>query len=380
MDELEQFSALIGHIYEAAAAPDKWRDFGAAYVGLFPGTRAVVQVYDRQNLTVNVGRGNGYDPAFIQSFVDHYQHFNPFLSAHATRQENSIARIESLLPPSVFEKTEYFNDWWKPQSLKTGYNALLFQRPDRFMVFDVTDESGTLAQEQLRYMQLLMPHMQRAAQISRLIAGPRFDKHILLETLDRLAVGVLLLDNRKHLIHANRMARKYCSGDGLCISASGRLVAQAAADRALLDLALDRMANSNAKATPDAGATLAIRRQDKPPLSLLLSCLPGYTTLFEAFKATILIFVKAPEDRPMKIADRLAHRYGFTPAEARLLDALAAGTTLAEYAEARRLSVNTAKVQLRALLAKTDTRRQTELMLWLNAQATHFAALEEDGT
>lgn len=377
MDELERFSALVGQIYEAASAPDKWRDFGAGYVALFPGTRAVVQIYDKQNLTVNVGRGAGYDPDYIQSFVNHYQRFNPFLAVHAGRSENSIMRIEELLPPAEFERTEYFNDWWQPQGLVTGYNALLFQQPGRFMVFDVTDETGQSDQQQLRYMRLLMPHMQRAAQIGRLIARPRFEKHILLETLDRLAVGVLLLDKRKRLIHANRIARKYCMGDGLGLSADGRLYAVTHTDRTALETALERIGSADRKAIPDAGTPLAISRHEKPPLSLLISCLPGYSTLLEAFNATILIFVKAPEDRPANVAEQLARRYGFTMAESKLLDALANGSTLAEYAESRKVSINTVKVQLRALLAKTDTRRQSELLLWLNAQAANFTSTAE---
>jgi DNA-binding CsgD family transcriptional regulator len=54
--------------------------------------------------------------------------------------------------------------------------------------------------------------------------------------------------------------------------------------------------------------------------------------------------------------------FGLSPAEARMASALTAGRTLAEYANEAGLSRNTVRNQLSAVLAKTGTRRQTELV------------------
>jgi DNA-binding CsgD family transcriptional regulator len=63
----------------------------------------------------------------------------------------------------------------------------------------------------------------------------------------------------------------------------------------------------------------------------------------------------------------LRSAFGLTAAEAMLAIALCGGDCLAEFAGARGISIHTARTQLRALLAKTRTDRQAELVGLLTA-------------
>jgi DNA-binding CsgD family transcriptional regulator len=54
--------------------------------------------------------------------------------------------------------------------------------------------------------------------------------------------------------------------------------------------------------------------------------------------------------------------YGLTPAEARLADLLLEGCEVREAADRLRTTLETARFHLKRVLAKTGTRRQTELM------------------
>ena len=58
----------------------------------------------------------------------------------------------------------------------------------------------------------------------------------------------------------------------------------------------------------------------------------------------------------------LGQLYGLTLAEARLVEALLTGDTLQEYADRQGIRVNTARVYMKHVLAKTGTRRQAELI------------------
>ena len=58
----------------------------------------------------------------------------------------------------------------------------------------------------------------------------------------------------------------------------------------------------------------------------------------------------------------LTRLYGLTPAEARLAAALVAGQSLADFAAGRKITDNTARWTLKQVFAKTDTRRQAELV------------------
>ena len=63
----------------------------------------------------------------------------------------------------------------------------------------------------------------------------------------------------------------------------------------------------------------------------------------------------------------LAARYGLTNAEAELAEQLATGRSLAEVAQRRGRSLNTARTQLGGLLAKTGATRQSDLVRLLLA-------------
>jgi DNA-binding CsgD family transcriptional regulator len=63
--------------------------------------------------------------------------------------------------------------------------------------------------------------------------------------------------------------------------------------------------------------------------------------------------------------DALRATFRLTTAEARLASRLATGTSLDHAADALGIARNTARAQLRAVFAKTDTSRQAELVALL---------------
>jgi DNA-binding CsgD family transcriptional regulator len=61
----------------------------------------------------------------------------------------------------------------------------------------------------------------------------------------------------------------------------------------------------------------------------------------------------------------LRSRFDLTPAEAQIALGIAGGKTLAAIAEARSVSVSTAREQLKSVFVKTGTHRQAELVALL---------------
>jgi DNA-binding CsgD family transcriptional regulator len=82
-----------------------------------------------------------------------------------------------------------------------------------------------------------------------------------------------------------------------------------------------------------------------------------------------LVIVADPEAAPQAPAGVLQKLYGLTPAEAGLTQALAAGRTLQEYADAAQVTCETARWRLKQVLATTDTRRQADLVRLLLSSA-----------
>jgi DNA-binding CsgD family transcriptional regulator len=58
----------------------------------------------------------------------------------------------------------------------------------------------------------------------------------------------------------------------------------------------------------------------------------------------------------------LSQAYRFTESEMRLLEKLVGGYSLSEIADARQLSLETIRTQLKSLFSKTGTHRQSDLV------------------
>jgi len=58
----------------------------------------------------------------------------------------------------------------------------------------------------------------------------------------------------------------------------------------------------------------------------------------------------------------LRNFYGMTVAEARLTEALVNGYSLQEYAERQRISIHTARTQIKSATAKAGAQRQVDLV------------------
>lgn len=74
---------------------------------------------------------------------------------------------------------------------------------------------------------------------------------------------------------------------------------------------------------------------------------------------TVALFIRSPEELPFS-DQGLRAQFGFTAAESALAAALASGISLAAYAETRKVSMNTVRSQLKGVLRKTCTKRQSD--------------------
>jgi DNA-binding CsgD family transcriptional regulator/PAS domain-containing protein len=78
-----------------------------------------------------------------------------------------------------------------------------------------------------------------------------------------------------------------------------------------------------------------------------------------------IIIVRDVEAHTARVIDDSARAYSFTPAEAALAHSLVQGRSLEDHADQRELRISTVRTQLRALLAKTGTVRQGQMISML---------------
>jgi DNA-binding CsgD family transcriptional regulator len=195
----------------------------------------------------------------------------------------------------------------------------------------------------------LPPQLQ---QLSR--AGADVGAEAAVLALDHLQLGVVLLRADGSTLVVNQAARGVLSeADGLSLSAGRTLQCR---DRATEARLRELMHPDAAR----AGAVL-VSRNGRRPLTLLVTRLDG-TGEAGGLRA---VFISDPERGVARAEEILARLYALTPAEARLAGELLEGRSLEDAADQLGITIHTARTHLRRIFGKTDTRRQSELVLLL---------------
>lgn len=203
-----------------------------------------------------------------------------------------------------------------------------------------------------------VPHIRRSCMIHKKFSEVKSVLATDTELLNRLPVGLVLFDKCGQAVFVNHMAESLirCSDD-FRLNTAGRCQADSANETRAL-----RQLISNAIELGQSNAMNLHRSSSSRPLSAIVVSLQNQTLPFIGSVPTVALFLSDP-DLPLDLDDGLlAQCYGLSPAEAKLATALLRGQTPSDYAKTRGISSNTVKTQLKQVLAKTRTNRQSELI------------------
>lgn len=177
------------------------------------------------------------------------------------------------------------------------------------------------------------------------------------DALEAIGSAALLLDSAGRVIRINRLAER-CFDAGLSLTGSRLAATDRASDRRLQILLREAL-------TPDGRIGHAVvERANLRPLVLQAQRLRGLAHAFFS-RAAIILLITDPDDRPPGNAAILRDLFGLTAAEAALAAGLLAGATLGEIAASHTVSYETTRSHLKAVLGKTGTHRQGELIALL---------------
>jgi len=237
---------------------------------------------------------------------------------------------------------------------------------------------GAITNDDIAMMRLFAPHIRRAITISDLMELKALEAEALSATLDRLAMGVVVVAGENRILHANEAARHMLANGGRIASHRGRLAARDAAADAELSKAIE-LARSDEAALGVAGIGVSLGSGDmQPALAHVLPLAAGEVRTRLMPQATAAVFISTPEPRAVPDLRALAQTYGLTPAEARVAERLLSGAgSLAEVAAGLDVSLATVKTHLSQVFAKTGVWRQSDLVALIHRMV---APVHYDGT
>jgi DNA-binding CsgD family transcriptional regulator/PAS domain-containing protein len=272
-----------------------------------------------------------------------------------------------LIDDKAFVRTEFYYDFVRPRvpvshvacgllTLDDGQQAILgIHRPR---------DAGAFRNDERLRLGRLMSHVRSALFVRSRLHQAQALAGSALAALDRLAVGVVLLTPGGHLAHANPMADRILRAeDGLAIRQGSIHAANPDQDRRLQAL-LGGARGTTFATTPirKAGGLTRINRPSGRSAYSIAVTPAGRDFSLRSGKAATIVFISDPELREPISDAALAAQFGFTPAEARLVQALAGGVSLPAYAKTAGVSHHTVRTQLARALSRTNTNSQLELL------------------
>lgn len=365
---LREFEQLTSLMFAAALEPARWSDFLDALSRAAGGVSTHMFGYDvaaRQSFGLAYSH---YAEDYVDSYRQYYAEKNPWAPGFFLAQPGVPIDTDSMCPRAELAHTEFNNDWLRPQGdISAGGGIILFRERDRVFAIGGNFRRRDEDRLQARWMRLLGhvgPFLQHAIDINRVIATQAIEKVALAGGANASGNAILVLESDGRIRFANPAAQALIAcGRLLRIDLHGRLEFAGEPAKSQLRRALRALERQNGEIaarfvadSPDVAHDCRTARFIPDALSTALP-----VALIDPNRPCLLLTLTplAPTIHPLC---RLAAAWRLTPSEAEIALLLGDGLCTQEIAEQRQVSVHTVRAQIKALLAKSGTRRQADLV------------------
>jgi DNA-binding CsgD family transcriptional regulator len=349
-----EFGALEAEIYEAALVPELWVDVLERLTRIGGGVGAALWSSRDGNA---VWTTSPRMAPITQRFVDGgWGVTNPRYEATVARGLNHANRFfteADLFDSDSFTRDPFFTDFMLPEGL--GWSAQTSVNVPNHDLLALSIErawkDGPIPEDAIATYDRLRPHLARAALIAARLAFERARTAV--EALAHLGFAAASISENGRVLLAN--GEFETKGGGWTLRGGDRIAIEDERTEAMLADSLRRI-----------GTTGGVRSIPLPPrgakIDAVIHLVPirgAAHDLFDRARALVVVTRSSGGKGGPELIQTL---FDLTPTEAQIARRLSAGETAEEIARATKKSVLTIRTQLKSVLAKTGTRRQSELV------------------
>ena len=304
---------------------------------------------------------------------------NPYLDparriwAGVREQRPVVALGPEVVDDRQYVRSEYYADHGRRLEMRhevgttvmtddASMTALGVYRPERAGPFGEQDRAVLIA---------LRPHLRRALQLREALRPATAAALAGLAALDAMPQAAILVDRDLRVLHANANALGLAGpGQGIALSSEtrdGGGLGQTFVK--VVDHAVHAALRTLVTAVAGGGASGSAIRVAGPgkPAAIIVAVLPVPASVMDrgipagAAKGLALLFMRELVARASPSPHVLCDVFGLTRAEAAVAAMLTRGVTAARIAEARGVSIDTIRTQIRAVLPKVGAANLREL-------------------
>ena len=352
---------LINCLHRAALDRVGWHQFVSALEVEFNGAKASIHGTVGPSKPPFLSVSGSFDPDFALSYLAHYQNVNPFMPLSAEIPERQVRMSPSDIPQEKLRRTEFYNDWLRPQE-DLSFAVALKSSPyqGRTLVLSLNIRQRDCDKFALRAQQVLErlePHVSHAFQVAETISmlsahSRNFDGG------RSWAGGMLILDEKLSLLWAEPKAISH-DGEVFRVNSFRRVT--------FCDSAVQQWATAVSRSHDKAaGLPNAVQGTGGWQIRFIRgmeenTCLPSPIFGGCQFSKDGNLFLLSKQIQAAPLERVLQARFGLTSTEAEIAKAISSGQSTEEIAAARHVSRHTVRNQVRSVLDKMDARHRIDV-------------------
>ncbi|TAJ73282.1 MAG: helix-turn-helix transcriptional regulator [Phenylobacterium sp.] len=350
---------LIGRIYDAGTSFALWPDTLTHLADALGAREAALGAMASDALPWMVAPRT--DPEQLRLYAEAYHPLNHVFHRITRRGVGRPATDAMVMPRDELVKSAYHAEWAQPQGYSTVLGGMVLAEQGWRTVLMLPGRDA-FGRDQLRLLELLMPHIQRAVQLNIRMGEADASDSATARLVEQMPTAAFILDSNGQVLFANPAAEQLlCSGRGVR-RAQGKLTTARLEDADRLQALIRRCAEG----VDGGGGDLRLAQGQEPDLLLQFVPIRREIPLLSASLPVAIVF-EAGRRPPSDPGERLRAKYGLTPAEAAFALEIAKGDGKRAAAERRGISFSTARTHLSRIFEKTGAHRQAELVRLLIA-------------
>jgi DNA-binding CsgD family transcriptional regulator/PAS domain-containing protein len=346
---MQEFSRLVGDIYECVLDPAGWNSVVARFAELSGGAGASIHMVNPASGSTAILVEHGVDPEWSALGRTVYAPMSPVGSAALLYDVDQPVSVFDIVGEAEYVESRFYKEWLEPKGYFDIMGALISKTAQEIGAISATrlKDRGRFDADSREFMALIAPHVRRAVTISGTLHYHALKSDGQDAVIDTLAAAVIHVDREGRILRTNPAAGALLSEGQVAQAQNGRLAMTDQSAEKTLRTAL--MSDASA---PVVFGLLAARGE-----AYSISVLP-----LNAQRGLFLVLIKTNAPETPAIGKYLAATFGLSPREIAVLMPMLQGTGLDDIAAAMGISVPTARSHLNKLFEKTATNRQAELV------------------
>ena len=362
----ERVHAVIRSLYDAAMDEALWPAALKELTDLTGSQAATFWVLDSSaqprlpTLTVL-----NFDPKFMDAYQDGMVPLDPTVQYLVRHPNEPIVHDGLVITEREKDRHPYYD--WHGRHSDTRFRMVGQVRPAPGVQAGVAlhraRSVGRYESDDIERFSTLYAHLEKALAIGFRLGALGALQQCTAELLDRNPAAVLLLDEHKRMLYANRSAEALRSnGDGIRLSAEGIVTLRKQDHDRLQGLIAQVLSAVTSPGACPGGVMRVPRPSGKRPYTILVAPVSRRYPVLSVLRPAVCILITDPDAQRPLPSRHVQAAFDLTEAEARLAVLLANGAELRSAAAELKITYGTARARLAEIFQKTETRRQGELI------------------